>query len=345
MRVRAALELLVPEWSALEPRTALRFLPCIAVLLGVGLACRHPAAGMIAASGAASVGFGVFQRIGKSAIAPMLLAAVGMSVSTLMGTVAGFSPLILALMAAVWGFLYGLLTALGSGASWVGQQSVIALLVVSAYPVSVGFASTRAALILAGGLLQTVCILALRSIERLHHADPVILPSKFWRREFLPAVRTLNSNLSPHTEAFRYGLRLAVALAITAGLARLLSVQHGYWVPMTTVLVLKPGADQIYVRGVARVAGTLVGAALATLIAALVRPLPATIAILVLIFAWLSYTFHSTNYATFTICITIYVVFLLGLVGLPELVTVEYRALDTIIGGVFALILYRVWPM
>jgi hypothetical protein len=215
----------------------------------------------------------------------------------------------------------------------VGLQSVIALSVVSAYPFGVGRASARASLILAGGLLQTVCILVLRSTEKSHHAELTLLPREFSPGGFLPAIHTLKQNLSPHTEAFRYGF------------ARWLSLQHGYWVPMTVLLVLKPDFHQTFLRGVARIAGTLSGAALATLLAALVRPVPALLALLVLIFAWLCYSLPRVNYATFTICITVYIVFLLALAGLPEMIMVEYRTVDTVIGGVLALIAYALWPV
>jgi hypothetical protein len=107
-------EPLVFEWPEFAPRAALRCLPAIAVVLGIGLAIGHAAAGMIAAGSAVSVGFGSFQRIGKSDTAPMLLATAGMCVSTLVGTLAGASPLTLAVIAALWGFLYGLLMALGA---------------------------------------------------------------------------------------------------------------------------------------------------------------------------------------------------------------------------------------
>lgn len=93
------------EWSAFEPRASPRCLPAIAIVLGIRLSVGHPAAGMIAAGGAMSVGFGSFQRIGKFDTAPILLATIGMSVSILVGTLAGGSPLILAFVEALWVFL------------------------------------------------------------------------------------------------------------------------------------------------------------------------------------------------------------------------------------------------
>jgi hypothetical protein len=95
MEKRIVLEPFVFEWPAFAPRAALRCLPAVALVLGIGLAIGHPATGMIAAGGAVSVGFGSFQRIGKSNTTPMLLAAVGMFLSTLLGTLARFSPLLL----------------------------------------------------------------------------------------------------------------------------------------------------------------------------------------------------------------------------------------------------------
>jgi hypothetical protein len=81
-----------------------------------------------------------------------------------------------------------------------------------------------------------------------------------------------------------------------------------------------------------------VGAALATLIVTVSRPSLAVLALLLVIFAWLCYTLLRVNYATFTTSITVYIVFLLALAGLPEMATVKCRTLDTTIGGGFALI-------
>jgi hypothetical protein len=338
-------EPLVFDWSAWAPHAGLRCLPAIAVVLGVGLAVGYPAAGMIAAGGAVSVGFGSFQRIGTSESAPMLLATLGMCVSTLVGTLAGRSTLALATFAAVWGLLYGVLTELDAGASWAGLQSTIALLVAGAYPGTLEHAAGRAALILVGGLLQTTCVVALRSSGWSPGALQAPPAAEAPGARLRSAIRTLKTHLSPHTNAFRYGLRLAVTLAIAIGFFWWFPLSNGYWVPMTALLVLKPDFHQTFVRGVARIAGTLGGAALATLIAALLRPSPAVLALLIVVFAWLCYSLLRVNYALYSVCITIYIVFLLALTGLPEIVTVEHRALNTTIGGVLALIVHAVWPV
>jgi uncharacterized membrane protein YccC len=45
---------------------------------------------------------------------------------------------------------------------------------------------------------------------------------------------------------------------------RRLGIQSGYWIPMTALLVQKPAVYDTLVRGLARVAGTIAGATVAT---------------------------------------------------------------------------------
>ena len=105
----------------------------IAVCLGTGLWLRHPAAGMIAASGAMTVGFGAKQSIDESRLLPMLFVTLGMAFAAFLGVVIGHTNFFLVAMAALWGFGYGMLTTREAGYSWVGQQCVITFLVASAF--------------------------------------------------------------------------------------------------------------------------------------------------------------------------------------------------------------------
>jgi hypothetical protein len=138
------------EWSQFCPWLSFVQILAVAIALVVGLVAGHPAAGMIAASGAMTVGFGALHRIRKSSMNAMLIAALGISLSNLAGMVAGHSGVGVVIFAALWGFGYGLLTDFGGGTSWVGLQCTIVLLVSSAFPFSFMQALERAGLILAG---------------------------------------------------------------------------------------------------------------------------------------------------------------------------------------------------
>ena len=109
LHLRRYAEPFVFDWTRFVPYERYLCLPAIAVSLLSGLAAHHPGAGTIAGGGAISVGFGSFQSIRNSRIAPMLLASLGMFAAAFVGTMAGHSVFVLACFSALWGFVYGLL--------------------------------------------------------------------------------------------------------------------------------------------------------------------------------------------------------------------------------------------
>jgi uncharacterized membrane protein YccC len=158
------------------------------------------------------------------------------------------------------------------------------------------------------------------------------------------AVNTLRANLSFGSTAFRHGVRLAVTLTSTTALYHTLSLPRGYWISLTALIVLKPDFQETVARGVGRVAGTVLGATLATVVAATLNPGHPTLVLLLLACVWSGYAVFRINYAVFSICITGYVVFLMVLAGVSQSDVVTYRIVDTALGGVAALIAYVLWP-
>ena len=102
---------------------------------------------------------------------------------------------------------------------------------------------------------------------------------------------------------------------------------------MTALLVLRPEFHDTFARGVARIAGTIAGAGLATLIVHVYTPGPGALTLLVLVFVWGCYALFRMNYALFTVCLTGYIVFILMLSGVAEMTAATTRALYTIEGG------------
>jgi uncharacterized membrane protein YccC len=161
---------------------------------------------------------------------------------------------------------------------------------------------------------------------------------------FGEALRTLRANCSPRSEYAQHGIRLAATLLLASLASHLFPLQRGYWVPLTAVLVLRPDFAATIGRGVSRIAGTLLGAVVASVVVAFFRPHAETYLVLAVAFAGLGYAVFDTNYALYTVTITAYVVFLLAFGGLPEHSSVEARIEATIVGGALALAAYAVWP-
>lgn len=142
----------------------------------------------------------------------------------------------------------------------------------------------------------------------------------------------------------RDSLRFALVLAIAMALGRHFEADRGYWIPLTAALVLKPDFQTTFVRGVARIGGTLIGAIVASLAIALTRGHTGLTIAGILVAAAAAYLTFNPNYALFTVAITSFVVIVLSMRGLPGTTTIAARVLDTLAGGTLAMTGYLVFP-
>ncbi|MFL6280642.1 MAG: FUSC family protein [Vicinamibacterales bacterium] len=177
-------------------------------------------------------------------------------------------------------------------------------------------------------------------------ADHLVAPrlAPLARPPVSDAITTLRANLSLESTACRHALRLAVAVGVAAATYRALQLPRGYWMPMTALLVLRPDFHETFARGAARMAGTILGGGVATLIVRELHPGATALTVLLLAFVWCCYATFRVNYTLFTIAVTGYVVFILMLSGVGEMTAVRLRAIDTVAGGCIALIIYAAWP-
>ena len=332
----------VYHWNLASFRTDWLFTIAVALCLAVSLASGHPSAGMIAAGGAMTAGFGAKQNIDGTPLLPIMFVSFGMAFSTFLGVVAGHTSWTLTLIATLFGFGYGMMSKRAAGYSWVGQQCVVTLLVASAFPSSPEAAAMRALLIFAGGIVQLIIsAMVLHAFHELR--GHIFALARYVRSEELALRRTyLTAVLSLRHRQMRgsvlpYAMRLAVVLAISTEIYRQLHFDSGYWIPMTALLVLRPGIADTANRAIARTVGTLAGAVLASIFLVYVHPAPVGLALLVVFFTWLSYSVLNVNYALFSVCLTSYIVFLLSLNHVPGAEIAHRRFICTMLGGAIAL--------
>lgn len=167
---------------------------------------------------------------------------------------------------------------------------------------------------------------------------------RYRRRDPGEMLETLRANLSWQSTTLRHSIRLAVTLAVAVLIDRLTGLAHGYWIALTALIVLRQDYATTTVRGLSRIAGTIVGAILATLLVALIRPDTVGLAVLFGATAFIAFVIVRVNYALFSISVTAYVVFLLAFAREPVLAVVSARLLGTLIGGGLALGAYLAWP-
>lgn len=155
----------------------------------------------------------------------------------------------------------------------------------------------------------------------------------------------LRENFTLESPIARHSLRFGVALALGVAIYRLAGMrEHGYWIPLTILFVLRPERDETDRRLVLRAVGTLVGLALATGMAYAFDGAEAPIAIVLSISAALSFGLITVQYAAFTAAITTYVVLLSDTLGEGRFDAAGQRVIGTAVGIAIAYVAFRVYP-
>ena len=93
--------------------------------------------------------------------------------------------------------------------------------------------------------------------------------------------------------------------------------EHGFWIPLTILFVMRPERDETYRRLVLRAVGTVLGLVLATAIAEAFGGSEASSSIVLSLCAALAFGLLTVQYALFTAAITTYVVLLTDTLGEP----------------------------
>jgi hypothetical protein len=310
-------------------REASLCVPAIPLLLLLGFVTGESILGAIAAAAAFSVGFGAARELRGRRWGAMVMAAIGMSFATFLGSVSGGVFPVQLLLAGVAAAACAALALYDENVWWVSLQLVIALLVAGYYPGSVTAGLHRAAAVFVGGAIQILVVVALARLMPAASGSLPLSPGNA-----MPDRRLLVSHVA----------RAAICVVLALILARAIGLVNGYWAPMTAMLILKPGLHETRTRGLARFGGTIAGCLAATAFAQVVdfsRPL---LLIGLTLTAGLAYAFQKAHYAILTCAITATVVLLVSLGSNAVVVNAEHRLVATLIGGIVALVVAHIAP-
>jgi hypothetical protein len=191
----------------------------------------------------------------------------------------------------------------------------------------------------AGGLLQsawsvTVWVLA----DRGDRNEP-----SGW--DAAETARALRANLTLGSASARHAIRFGVALAAGVATYRVLGMDdHGFWVPLTILFVMRPERDETYKRLVLRGVGTVLGLIFATAVAEALGGSDLVVGVVLTASAGFAYGLLTVQYALFTASITTYVVLLTDTLGEPALQAADERATGTALGIAIAFLAFVLWP-
>ena len=345
------------NWSGISARNAA--IGSVAVGLAVigGVELHHPSAGIIVGSGATTAAFGTTMQIEKSYLRTMVAATMAMTLSTFVGMFAGHHGYSILIVAAVWSFSAGMLMITSPSKGWVAQQAALIVMVTSAFPADFHDALERAMLTFSGGLLQTCFTVILR--KDLSGAVATLRTFPVFIRAHLTSLRSevtigrlsrrirhapRSMQILARSSAIRFATRLALTIVVATELYRWRGVESGYWIPTTALLVQRPEAADTRDRMLLRTAGTLIGAGLLTQVLVHLRPDGLLVAGLIVLCCFGALLCRTVNYGLFSLLMTSYLVALLSLTLRPVPQIALRRSLDTILGGVLALLFHYSLP-
>jgi uncharacterized membrane protein YccC len=113
----------------------------------------------------------------------------------------------------------------------------------------------------------------------------------------------LAANFTPSSLALRHAARVALVCGIDVALILLFHIDHGYWLLLTSLIVLQPHVSGTLRRGLERIGGTVAGGILAAVLAASLHSQLATAAALFPL-ALLALAILPVNYTAFAFFLT-----------------------------------------
>jgi hypothetical protein len=325
-----------------EPGPAIRRGFLIAVPIGICLAIEFgfdsPTKGAIG-TGALLAGFAAIDAAALPRAAWQAAAAPAIGIAAAIGILSSQSAPAAVLAMGLIGGLAGYLFAYSLRLAIFGLSVSLALMIAQGFFIPVDEIPLALLWVTAGGLTQVAWSLLVWVVaERRARGEP-----SGWDAH---AVATaLRSNLTLKSEACRHGIRFGVALATGVAVYRIFEMEdHGFWIPLTILFVMRPDRDETYLRLVLRAAGTALGLVVATAFAVTVGGENAITVLVLFAAAGFCFGLLTVQYALFTAAITTYVVLLTDILGEDAWHAADLRTIGTAIGIVIAFLAWVAWP-
>ncbi|HEX8014436.1 MAG TPA: FUSC family membrane protein [Flavobacterium sp.] len=189
-------------------------------------------------------------------------------------------------------------------------------------------------------IIQRAFSLAMQSYK-LKEKDKEL--EKFLTPQYYP-LRTLTENLSFSSSIFRHSLRLTITILIGFIIGKFLPFQNVYWILLTIVVIMRPGYGLTKERSYNRIFGTILGGLLAFGIVSLIQNHFA-LSLLSIVCMLLGLSYAQKNYKISATFVTMYVVFIYGILVPNVVEVIQFRILDSLAGAILAFLANQfLWP-
>lgn len=161
---------------------------------------------------------------------------------------------------------------------------------------------------------------------------------------FKDAWRNVRNNLTLESSTFRHAVRMAVLVLVCVLLIESLQLELGYWILLTAVFVCQPNYSATQSRLKQRIAGTVAGVLVGSLLPYFTPSLEAKLMVLALS-TTLFFFFRAYKYSYSTFFITLQAIVSFSIAGYDTTAALPMRMFDTVLGSLlaFAAVSY-LWP-
>jgi uncharacterized membrane protein YccC len=262
---------------------------------------------------------------------------IAVTLTSLAGRVDGDQPVADLLRAAA-----GVLDVVASRSHGARREAIIGMQRVEAAADTVAVSNVALAHRLSNQLREAV---ALRFGESTPGHDDV---THLRRRGSLSTLPTATAAVGRHltwaSPILRHAVRLAAATGAGVAVERFADVPHGYWIPLTVLMVLRPETAHTYTRCVGRVAGNALGIVAASVVTMIWHATGATAAVFAVLALGLTYAVSRFGYLALSAALAATIVFLIDVSGTAGDGTMADRLVATMIGGALAVLVHVVLP-
>jgi fusaric acid resistance family protein len=297
------------------------------------------AAGAIS-TGAMLAGFIAFDAPGRTRFAWQILAAPAIGAAAALGVLTSEPGWLAAVTMALFASAAALAIAVSLRLYIVALNCVLALLLAQGLAPSSGVAVDVMLLAAAGVALQ-----ALFSLATAPFQPPIELHGA--RFDALRSVgKAIREGFERRSVAVRHAARWGLALAAGVAFYHIVDLgQHGYWVPLTIVFVLRPGESETVERIAMRAAGTVLGLVIGTPLAVLIGGSAIAECIAITVAAGLAIALLAIEYVLFTTAITCLIVLLSHALGQSAWQAADERAIGTVLGLAIVAAVVALWVL
>lgn len=281
----------------------------------------------------------------QAAVTPLVGLAAALGVLT--GPSAPLSVAAMLLVGAAAGYCF----AVSLRFSIAGLAVALALVVSQGLGIPVSHTLQALLFTALGGLLQAAFSVSIWAGERtcrrreahLGRTEPA-RPGGGAVWDWRGGVGDLGANLTLSSTSARHALRFGSALAAGVAAYWLLGMhEHGFWIPLTVLFVLRPEEGETFHRLILRAVGTAIGLVIATALSFWLNDDGVALAVALTVATAFAYGLLTVQYALFTAAITTYAVLLADTLGEPALHAAGQRAIATAIGIAIAGAAFLLW--